>query len=124
STFSAISFNSFDKFLSFNKNDNFSVASISRSLLYKCRKTYPKKLNFGGLSFYKLLHINQAFVKTILCDQIQMCTNFNDLPSFQYDNLICILDRTQSVCNNNRCPVLHQLVQRILNQTFRLGIQS
>src|SRR5687767_3143790 len=52
-----------------------------------------------------------------------MAPAFNDLTVLYDDDLVCVLNGAETARNDDRRSVLHEVVQRILYQPFRLGIK-
>lgn len=57
----------------------------------------------------------QLSVNALMFKQIGMAAAFNDLAIFHYHNFVSLLNRRETVSNNQRSAVFLQLVQRRLN---------
>ena len=75
----------------------------------------------NSLSVFKLQLI-EFIVITPVFQQLLMISSFDNLSVLQDDDLIGMLDRRQTMCHHQHCPNGLHLLQRLLNQHFRLRI--
>ena len=69
------------------------------------------------------LKLCEPGIKTILHDQAVMIAFFHDTALIHHDDPVRRTDRCQTVGDDNGRPVLHQLVERVLNQFLAFSIQ-
>ena len=53
-----------------------------------------------------------------------MSTDSSHMSIIQYNDLICIQDRADTLCNNDRCSIFGMFFQSLTQSTVSLEIQS
>src|SRR5438876_2111759 len=69
-----------------------------------------------------VLQLVEAIVDTARVEQLAVRALLDDAALVQHDDAIDVLDRRQAVGDDDRGPAAHQLLQRVLDQVLRLGI--
>ena len=82
------------------------------------------QLAYFHIGISKLLHIAQFTVVAILFEQLVVMSTFYNLAFVHHTYFVRILYCRKAVSDNQRGAVLHQVVECILHQTFRFGIES
>ena len=70
-----------------------------------------------------LLHVVQFLVVSVGCQQRGMRAALHDVSLMDDTYLIRVLDGRQAVGDGNGCARLHEVVARVLHQSFALGVE-
>src|SRR5215471_1002679 len=85
--------------------------------------TRRKAIRAGELLLL-VLELIQAVVNPALCQQFLVRAFFAQAPFVEYQDTVRVLDRAQAVRDNQRRAAAQQLVQRLADQTLRLGVHA
>ena len=70
------------------------------------------------------LHVVQAFIVSVLRQQLFVRASFNDASFVHHTNLVGIFDGAQAVCYGHGGARFHESFEGILHQTFALGVEG
>src|SRR5437762_374261 len=98
------------------------VHAVESARKREASRRRTKAMLVGGSLVRTVLQLVEPVIDAALSEQIAVRAHLNDAALVQHDDPVDVLDRRETVGDDDRGPTGHELLQRVLDEMLGLGV--